>query len=101
MHSKQLPDSLIAQLRTFEHRLRRMETIAAIGGGLAGLLITYVLLFVADRFLNTPIVARIALSACGAAFAALFAQGWAHRWLWFRRGPAQLAKLLQKHFRIL
>ena len=29
------------------------------------------------------------------------AQGWAHRWLWFRRGPAQLAKLLQKHFRIL
>lgn len=78
-----------------------METVASIGGGVAGLLITYVLLFVADRFVNTPIAARIALSACGAGFAALFAQGWAHRWLWFRRGPAQLAKLLQKHFRVL
>ena len=101
MNSNQLPDSLVAQLRTFETRLRRMETIASIGGGIAGLLITYVLLFAADRFVNTPIAARIVLSACGALLAALFAQGWAHRWLWFRRGPAQLAKLLQRHFRVL
>jgi hypothetical protein len=78
-----------------------METIAAIGGGIAGLLITYVLLFAADRFVNTPIAARIALSVSGAVLAALFAQGWAHKWLWSRRGPAQLAKLLQKHFRVL
>src|SRR5436190_13739900 len=78
-----------------------METMAAIGGGIAGLFITYVLLFAADRFVNTPILARLVLSGCGALFAALFAQGWAHRWLWFRRGPAQLAKLLQKHFRML
>lgn len=101
MHTNQLPDSLVAQLRTFEKRLRRMETIAAIGGGIAGLFITYVLLFASDRVVNTPIAARLALSVSGAALAALFAQGWAHRWLWFRRGPAQLAKLLQKHFRVL
>lgn len=78
-----------------------METIAAFGGGLAGLLATYVLLFVADRFINTPIAARIALSTTGTVLAALAAQGWARHWLWNRRGPADLAKLLQKNFRTL
>jgi len=101
MNSNQLPDSLVAQLRQFETRLKRMETVAAIGGGIAGLFITYVLLFAADRFVNTPVIARLVLSGCGALLAALFAQGWAHRWLWFRRGPAQLAKLLQGHFKML
>src|SRR5262245_60775395 len=101
MNSNQLPDSLLAQLRAFETRLKRMETTVAIGGAIAGLLITYVLLFAVDRLINTPVAARIALTVSGAAFVALFAQGWAHRWLWFRRGPAQLAKLLQKHFRVL
>ncbi len=76
-----------------------METIAAIAGGLAGLLITYVLLFVVDRFVNTPVIARAVLTATGAILAAMFAQGWARYWLWTRRGPAQLAKLLQGHFR--
>jgi hypothetical protein len=101
MNNIQLPDSLIVQLRSYEARLRRMETIAAVTGGLAGLLITYVLLFAADRFVNTPIVARIVLTLSGAILAALFAQGWARYWLWNRRGPADLAKLLQKHFRVL
>lgn len=99
MNSATLPDSLVAQLRSYEQRLKRMETIAAVTGGLAGLLITYVLLFVADRFVNTPIAARIVLTATGAILAAMFAQSWARYWLWTRRGPAQLAKLLQGHFR--
>ena len=78
-----------------------METLVAVAGGLAGLLITYVLLFAFDRFVNTPVWARAVLTCTGAALAAWFAQGWARHWLWERRGPAQLAKLLQKHFRIL
>ena len=78
-----------------------METLVAVGGGLAGLLITYVLLFAFDRFVNTPVWARAVLTITGALLAAWFAQGWAKYWLWERRGPAQLAKLLQKHFRVL
>ena len=78
-----------------------METLVAVAGGLAGLLITYVLLFVFDRFVNTPVWARAMLTITGALLAAWFAQGWARHWLWERRGPAQLAKLLQKHFRVL
>jgi hypothetical protein len=101
MNSIQLPESLVAQLRSYERRLRGMETIAAIAGGLAGLLVTYVLLFAADRFANTPTWARIVLTGSGALLAAWFAHSWARYWLWHRRGEADLAKLLQRRFRVL
>lgn len=78
-----------------------METIAAFAGGLAGLLATFVALFVADRFTNTPVAARVVLTLTGALLAAWFARSWARYWLWNRRGAADLAKLLQKHFRLL
>jgi hypothetical protein len=101
MNSIHLPDSLVAQLQAYERKLRRMETLVAVAGGLAGLLVTYVLLFVFDRFVNTPIWARAVLTCTGAALAAWFAHGWTRHWLWNRRGPADLAKLLQRHFRVL
>ncbi len=101
MNSITLPESLVAQLQAYERKLRRMETLVAFAGGLAGLLVTYVLLFAFDRLVNTPVWARTVLAVTGALLAAWFAQGWARHWLWSRRGPAQLAKLLQKHFRVL
>jgi len=96
-----LPDSLVTQLRAYEARLRRMETLVAAACGLAGLLTTFVLLFVADRFVDTPRWARAILTFTGGALPAWFAHAWARHWLWNRRGPAQLAKLLQSHFRTL
>ena len=101
MNSITLPDSLVTQLRTFEGRLRKMETLAAVAGGLAGLFATFVLLFVFDRFVETPRLARLVLTLSGGALAAWFAHAWAGHWLWNRRGPAQLAKLLQRHFKSL
>ena len=96
-----LPDSLVTQLRGYENRLRRLETLAAVAGGIVGLFATFVLLFVLDRFVDTPRWARAILTLSGGALAAWFAQGWAAHWLWNRRGPAELAKLLQRHFKSL
>ena len=96
-----LPDSLVTQLRGYEARLRKLETLAAVAGGVAGLFATFVLLFVLDRFVDTPRWARVILTLSGGALAAWFAQGWAAHWLWNRRGPADLAKLLQRHFKTL
>src|ERR1700755_322048 len=101
MNAFTLPDSLVTQLRGFEHRLRKMETLAAVAGGLAGVLATFVLLFVFDRFVDTPRWARAVLTLSGGVLAAWLAHAWAGHWLWNRRGPAQLAKLLQVHFRTL
>lgn len=101
MNSITLPDSLVTQLRAYEGRLRKTETLAAVAGGIVGLLATFVLLFVFDRFIDTPRWARAILTLSGGALAAWFAQAWAQHWLWHRRGPAQLAKLLQRHFKTL
>ena len=101
MNAFTLPDSLVTQLRAYEGRLRRMETLAAIAGGVVGLLATFVLLFMVDRFVDTPRMARTFLTLSGGVLAAWFAHAWAAHWLWHRRGPAQLAKLLQRHFKTL
>src|SRR5258708_11542578 len=101
MNAFTLPDSLVVQLRAYEARLRRMETVAAVAGGVVGLLVTFVLLFVFDRFVDTPRVARTFLTLSGGVLAAWFAHTWAAHRLWHRRGPAQLAKLLQRHFKTL
>lgn len=101
MNSITLPESLVTQLRGYETRLRRLETLAAVAGGIVGLFATFVLLFVLDRFVDTPRWARAILTLSGGALVAWFAQGWAAHWLWNRRGPAELAKLLQRHFKSL
>jgi hypothetical protein len=101
MNAYTLPDSLVAQLRTYEERLRKMEALATVAGAVFGLCATFVLLFVFDRFVDTPRWARAVLTLSSGALAAWLAQAWAAHWLWNRRGPAQLAKLLQRHFRTL
>lgn len=101
MNAFTLPDSLVSQLRTYEARLRKMETLAAVAGAIVGLAATFVLLFVSDRFIDTPRWARTVLTLSGGVLAAWFAHAWAAHWLWHRRGPAHLAKLLQRHFRSL
>ena len=101
MNAFTLPDSLVTQLRSYEARLRRMETLAAVAGAFLGLGAAFLLLFVFDRFVDTPRWARALLTLGGAGLAAWCAQAWAAHWLWNRRGPAQLARLLQRHFRTL
>jgi hypothetical protein len=101
MNAFTLPDSLVTQLRAYEGRLRKMETLVAVAGALVGLCVSFVLLFVFDRFVDTPRWARAVLTLSSGALAAWLAHAWAAHWLWNRRGPAQLAKLLQRHFRTL
>ncbi|MBP7949272.1 MAG: hypothetical protein KA004_06410 [Verrucomicrobiales bacterium] len=101
MNSMTLPESLVAQMRSYERRLKRTETGLAVAGGLAGLFATYVVLFLVERWMGVPLVWRAGLLAVGALAAAWFAKGWARNWLWNRRGPAELAKILGRHFRSL
>lgn len=101
MDSITLPESLTAQLRDYEQRLRTWETVAAAAVGVVGMFAAYCILFISDRFCDTPRIFRCLLALAGAAIPAWAAYYWARTWLWERRGPAQLAKLLQRHFRTL
>jgi hypothetical protein len=96
-----LPDSLREQIRSYELRLKRMETWWAVAGGFVGLFVTLVLLYLLDRFVDTPKWGRFLLLVSGVLGAAYFARRWAHHWLFKKRGPGELAKMLGKHFRTL
>ena len=97
----QLPDSLKEKLNAFERRLRTMETVAAICGGLSGVLLAYFVLFISDRFWDTPLVLRMCLTLTAALGAAWFTHRWISNWIMKRRDIRNLAKLVQKHHRKL
>ncbi len=96
-----LPDSLKQQIASYERRLKRMETLLALAGAIAGFVVMYVLLFILDRFYDTPQWLRALLLLLGTVAAGAFAQRWSRDWLWQRRSANELAVLLGKHFRSL
>jgi hypothetical protein len=90
-----LPDSLKEQLRMFEHRLYIVETVVAVCGAIGGFLLTYGILFLSDRFWDTPRIIRALLTIAGGLLFAGFATWWSRHWRWQRRGSRELAKLIQ------
>lgn len=93
-----LPEPLIRQLGQFRQRLLSVETMMAVAGGIAGLLATYLLLFLSDRLWDTPTWARLAFTVAGTVTAAWCGWYWAQRWVMRRRNNRDLALLVQKHF---
>ncbi len=98
---EQLPESLRGQLRSFEHKLRWMETVLAISGAGAGLLISWLVLYLSDRFWETPGVLRVLLTGGGVIACALCARFWLRHWFFRRRDVRELAKLIQRGHRQL
>ena len=50
----QLPEALRRQFEAVQRRLWKVDTIIAISGAVSGLIVSYVLQFVSDRFWDTP-----------------------------------------------
>lgn len=94
----ELPSALVGQLRAFEKRLCFMETLAASFGGLCGVLLTFLLLFVSDRFWDTPGWLRVVLTGGGGITFAAFASRWTKHWLLHRRDARALARIVQRKY---
>lgn len=92
-----MPDTLEAQLRLAQRRLWVVETTIAVLGGLCGLLASYLLVFISDRFWATPAWLRFFFTAAGIGGAALGAWWWTSH-LNQRRDPRATARLIQKRF---
>lgn len=101
MSTLSLPESLKQQIAVYEARLKRVETLLAVAGGVVGFLLMYVLLLGMDRLFDTPKFLRAALLTTGTSVAAVFARRWGRNWLWKRRSANQLTVLLGGHFRSL
>ncbi|MBS0262683.1 MAG: hypothetical protein JSS02_12085 [Planctomycetes bacterium] len=89
----QLPQGLETQLQNFRRRVWSIKMIEAACVAVFGLVVPCLLMFVADRFWDSPIWMRLALFAT--TVAGLVVVPYAlHRWVWRNRRLEQLARLL-------
>ncbi|HEY3860807.1 MAG TPA: hypothetical protein VGO59_02880 [Verrucomicrobiae bacterium] len=93
-----LPEALRVQFAQVERRLWRVETAIACGTAIGALMLSFLAVFVSDRFWDTPGWLRWGLWLAGLAAAGLAGAVWARRWLWRRRDLRSLANLVQKKY---
>ena len=99
--ANQLPANLQAQFVEVERRLWRRETVVAVCGALAALFVSYGLLFISDRFWETPVGLRSLFMLAGLCALAWHALRWMRLWIWRRRDLKAFARVVQKHHRRL
>jgi len=101
LHPSSLPPALTRQFDSLERRLWRLDSLAALTGGVGSLLLSYALQFSSDRLWDTPQWLRLLFALAGWAGFAVFAYGYGDRWIWKRRSIRQLAVIVQRRYQRL
>lgn len=99
--SLNLPESLRTKFTDLERRLWKVETARAISISLVALSASYLVLFFADRFWNSPVWFRSLSFLAGLAVLVFAAFRWIKNWVLKRRDLRALANLVQDKFRRL
>lgn len=97
-HLAPIPDGLQKQLDAFRKRLWHVKIAEAFLAGCAGLLVSFLLVFLLDRFIETPPTLRLVILLSGSSLIAIFAPYWIHRWVYRHRYENQLARLISARF---
>ncbi len=97
-HSTPIPEELRNQLAQFQKHLWRIKVMEAILAGLAGLIVSFLIVFILDRLLPTPPLVRLAILVAGTSLFAIFAPLWIRRWVFGHKREEQLARLISKKF---
>ena len=97
-HRAPIPDGLQRQLQAFRRRLWQIKITEAILAGCCGLIISFLLVFLLDRFFETPATLRLVILLAGTSLFAIFAPYWIHRWVYRHRREHQLARLISLRF---
>lgn len=100
-HLADLPESLRKQLAAFKRQLWSIKITEAVLAGLLGLLISYGLVFLLDRFWELSPWLRLTILLSGMSIAAVFAPIWINRWVFKHRRENQIARLITKKFPLL
>ncbi len=93
-----LPPRLEEKLGAFRERLWSVKIAEGALAGLAGLCLSYLLVFTIDRFFDTPVWLRTTLLLSGFAVPALGLPLLWHRWVWRQRSLRQAACLLKRRY---
>jgi hypothetical protein len=94
-----LPESLRGKFRSLGRKLWLVDTVIALCGIAAGLVVSYLLLFVSDRFWSTPPGWRILFTVAGLGVAGYFVWFWGNHWIINRRNNRVLAAIVQQKHR--
>ena len=93
-----IPEDLKNQLAEFQGKLWRVKIIEAVLAGFFGLIVSFLLVFVIDRFVATPPLVRLVILIAGTSLFAVFAPLMIRRWVYGHRREGQLARLISKKF---
>ena len=97
-HGLRLPETTRERLKQFQKRVRVVKVLEGVLAGLFGLVLSYLAVFVIDRFIDTPAIVRTTLLLVGSVgLAIIFPLKW-HRWVWGTRRMEQVATLLKHKF---
>ncbi len=97
-HDLRLPDTTRLRLEEFQQRVRLVKIAEGGLAGFFGLAISWMAVFVLDRFVDTPAELRTALLLIGSVGLAVFFPLKCHRWVWGTRRMEQVATLLKHKF---
>jgi hypothetical protein len=101
MPDVRLPETTIQRLLTYRSQVRKIKVIEGLLAALLGLGLSYLAVFVIDRFIDTPAVVRTGLLLVGAIGLGILFPLKCHRWVWGTRQMTQVAKLIQRRYPVL
>ena len=93
-----IPEELKKQLADFQQQLWRTKITEAVLAGIFGLIISFLLVFLLDRVISTPPLARLGILIAGTSLFAIFAPLMLRRWVYGHRREGELARLISKKF---
>lgn len=95
MNKLELPEQTKAKLLDFRRRIWTVKLIEGICAAAFGLLLSYLLVFVLDRFFDTSAWMRGTILITGSLGLAIWFPLVCHRWIWRSRRMEQVARLLK------
>lgn len=93
-----LPPILESKLSDFRARVRSVKLTEAVLAAISGLALSYLVVFVTDRFTETPAIIRGGILLLGATAAIIGIPLKWYRWVWRQRRLEDAARLLRKAF---
>jgi len=91
-----LPPRILKALDDFKKQVWRVKLTEAALLAVFGLVLSYLLVFGLDRFWDTPAILRATIIGLGSLGWALGLPLKIYRWIWLRRRPEQLARLVRE-----
>lgn len=96
-----IPNRMRGKLQRYQRKIWTVKLIEAACAAVFGLLVSYLAVFVLDRFYDTTALTRAAILIVGSIGWALWLPWMFHRWVWKSRRLEQVARMLKtKHPRL-